>query len=180
MNQDPAPVVEIFLHPGEFFFGGEDTRIRTLLGSCVAITVWHPVRRIGGMCHYMLPARGGSRSGPPEGRYADEAIELFLNEIRAAGTSPYDYQAKIFGGGDQFPGIKRRGGATVSQRNLAAGKALVARQGFTLGTQDLGGTGYRNLIFDVSNGDVWVRKVPTPATAIGTASATAPAEFAFS
>jgi chemotaxis protein CheD len=162
VTRDAAPIVEIFLHPGEFFFGGEDTRIRTLLGSCVAITVWHPVRRIGGMCHYMLPTRGGEPTGAPEGRYADEAIELFLREIRAAGTSPYDYQAKLFGGGDQFPGIERRLGRSISQRNLAAGLQLVDRQGFTLIKQDLGGTGYRSLIFDVSNGDVWMRKVPTP------------------
>lgn len=46
----------VTLQPGEFHFGGANTRIQTLLGSCVAITLWHPIRRIGGMCHYMLPA----------------------------------------------------------------------------------------------------------------------------
>jgi chemotaxis protein CheD len=32
--------------------------IRTVLGSCVSITLWHPVKRVGGMCHFLLPTRG--------------------------------------------------------------------------------------------------------------------------
>ena len=28
-------IVEVFLHPGDFHFGKQDTRIVTLLGSCV-------------------------------------------------------------------------------------------------------------------------------------------------
>ena len=57
---------EIFLQPGEFYFGDAATRIRTLLGSCVAITLWHPARMIGGMCHYMLPNRQ-KHHGPLDG-----------------------------------------------------------------------------------------------------------------
>src|SRR5439155_18563598 len=47
----PTAYLEIFLQPGEWYFGDADTRIRTLLGSCVAITMWHPRRCLGGMCH---------------------------------------------------------------------------------------------------------------------------------
>src|SRR5262245_20243998 len=61
--KSPADVLEIFLQAGEFYFGGEKTRIRTLLGSCVAITVWHPKLRIGGMSHYMLPRSEERRVG---------------------------------------------------------------------------------------------------------------------
>lgn len=83
----PAHVVEIFLQPGESYFGDKNTRIRTLLGSCVSITLWHPHLLIGGMCHYLLPDRGGkSSTGELDGRYADEAIQILLKEVRAAGT----------------------------------------------------------------------------------------------
>ena len=53
----PEPI-DVFLQPGDFYFGEAGTRIRTLLGSCVAITLWHPILHIGGMCHIMLPERG--------------------------------------------------------------------------------------------------------------------------
>jgi hypothetical protein len=61
----PEFFIDIFLQPGEFYFGDHETRIRTLLGSCVAITMWHPRLRIGGMCHYLLPMHRG-RSGKTE------------------------------------------------------------------------------------------------------------------
>ena len=155
----PPHVIEIFLQPGEFYFGDENTRIRTLLGSCVSITMWHPTLRIGGMCHYMLPSRNRPHSGAPDGRYADEAIELFLQELRASGTSPADYEVKLFGGGDMFPQHKKRGGcADVPCRNVGAGRELVKKHGFRIKAEDLGGCGHRNIIFDVWSGHVWVRQ----------------------
>ncbi len=155
----PAHVIEIFLQPGEFYFGDENTRIRTLLGSCVAITMWHPGRRIGGMCHYMLPGRNRPNRGALDGRYADEAVGLFLGELGAAGTRPDEYEVKLFGGGDMFPKQKRRGNCVdVPCRNVAAGRLLVKERGFKVKAEDLGGTGHRQIIFDVWSGHVWVRQ----------------------
>jgi len=64
---DPDGILEIFLGPGDLFFGDRDTRIRTLLGSCVAVTLWHPRAKLGGMCHFVVPTRpaSGWRAGTP-------------------------------------------------------------------------------------------------------------------
>jgi len=51
------PGQALMLMPGELHFGGEVQSLKTLLGSCVALTLWHPKRRIGGMCHFLLPSR---------------------------------------------------------------------------------------------------------------------------
>ena len=50
----PKGVIEVFLQPGELYFGDRYTRLRTLLGSCVSIVLWHREALLGGMCHYML------------------------------------------------------------------------------------------------------------------------------
>lgn len=63
MNKDVTEISEVVLKPGDFYFGGGATRISTLLGSCVSMTLWHPRRKIGGMCHYMLPAAEAFESG---------------------------------------------------------------------------------------------------------------------
>lgn len=39
-------VIDIFLQPGEHYVGDADCTIRTLLGSCVSITLWHPAKLI--------------------------------------------------------------------------------------------------------------------------------------
>ena len=63
-------VQEVFLNPGDFHFAGGHTRIRTLLGSCVSIALWHPERKLGGMCHFILPERGQPAAGQElDGRY---------------------------------------------------------------------------------------------------------------
>ena len=81
--------LEYFLQPGEFQFSDDpDVRLRTLLGSCVAITMWHPRRRYGAMCHYMLPTRGARRTGELDGRLGDEAYLMLLREAGRYGTDP--------------------------------------------------------------------------------------------
>lgn len=159
-------ILEIFLQPGELYFGEGRTRVRTLLGSCVAIAVWHPRRRIGGLCHYMLPSRGPQGRGGVtlaaqlDGRYGDEAMALFLREMRAAGTQPQEYVAKLFGGGRMFPvsgGAFHGAGVDVPHRNVEVGRAIVAEQGMTLAAEHLGGSGHRNLMFEIWSGDAYLR-----------------------
>jgi chemotaxis protein CheD len=159
--QAPHDILEIFLQPGDYYFGEEKTRIRTLLGSCVAITLWHPGRRIGGMCHYMLPHRPQrSASEALDGRYAEEAMAMFRNSLRETGTRPTDYQLKLFGGGQMFQHLDRtRRHVDISQRNVETGRELAARHGFKVQAEDLGGAGHRNVILDLWSGDVWLKKV---------------------
>jgi chemotaxis protein CheD len=156
---EPAGILEIFLGPGDLYFGGHDTRIRTLLGSCVAVTLWHPRALLGGMCHYVVPTRSGPeiRHGL-EGRYADEAFAMPLDEIRNASTSPHDYEVKMFGGGSQFADIEGQA-MDIAARNVDAGLDLLNHHGLSLTSMHLGGTGHRQVVLDVWSGDVWVRHV---------------------
>lgn len=156
MPPPPEGVLEIFLQPGEFHFGDAQTRIRTLLGSCVAIVLWHPRLRIGGMCHFMLPGRARG-AGLLDGRYAGDALKLFLRELRRTGTRPADYQAKVFGGGHMFAGASA---VEVAAANREAARRLLAQESFAVHAEDMGGHGHRNVVFDVWNGDVWIRRVP--------------------
>jgi chemotaxis protein CheD len=131
--------------------------MRTLLGSCVAITMWHPRYRVGGMCHFVLPSRppGAPATPPAPGWYGDDAVALFLDGIAGTGTRPGDYQVKVFGGGHQFddPGV----GDGVPRRNVDAALDLLDRRGWRPATVHVGGTGARVIVLDLATGDVWVR-----------------------
>jgi chemotaxis protein CheD len=151
-------VADVILHPGGYHFGGDGTRIHTVLGSCVSITIWHPGLRVGGMCHYMLPGRCPA-SDPLNARYAEGAVNHFLRDVRQAKTSPAQYEVKMFGGGRQFPHLSPPAPLDVANNNIGAGIALLERHGFHLTARNLGGTGARRLIFDIATGDVWLRSV---------------------
>jgi chemotaxis protein CheD len=152
---EPEFVLDVVLGVGEVHFGDRETRIRTLLGSCVAVTLWHPGARIGGMCHYMVPTRNAPHPDQLSGRYADEALELLLREIDRTGTHPQEYQVKIFGGGNQFSGYAAT--VDVATRNVEAGLELLGRHGLAPISMHLGGTGHRQVVLEIWNGDVWVR-----------------------
>ena len=153
----PNACFDVFLNPGEYYFGDRDTRIRTLLGSCVAITLWHRARRIGGMCHYVLPERAESDGEEPSGRYGADAIEALLSEARSCGTRIADYEFKLFGGGHMFPGIDTPALAMIGDRNIEFARRQLERLGARVVAEHCGGTGHRSLVFDVWSGDVWMR-----------------------
>lgn len=152
--------IDIFLQPGEFYFGDKETRIRTLLGSCVAITLWNPRLQIGGMCHYLLPMRPDDDSTPDlDGRYADSVIALFMQELNKSGTFPADYEVKMFGGGNQFSNQEQKHAMAIPEKNIQAGRRLLKQHGFNITAEHLGGHGHRNVIFDIWSGQVWVKYV---------------------
>lgn len=156
-------VKEVFLQPGEFHFGGRDTRIRTLLGSCVAITMWHPGLQIGGMCHYMLPSRMAKPPSEFDGRYADEAMQLFHRQIRETGTLPGEYQVKFFGGGNMFNMsthcTTQESSDNVAARNVMAARQLLRDHGHNVVAEHVGMHGHRNVMLDIWSGKVWMRHV---------------------
>jgi chemotaxis protein CheD len=153
-------LLDIFLHPGDYYFADRHTRIRTLLGSCVAITFWHPELSVGGMCHFMLPERGSEHKtgNVPDGRFADAAIALLLKEIDAVGAPYREYQVKLFGGGNMFPQNSNKNQLGI--QNIKAARRLVKHYGFTCVAEHLGDIGHRNIIFEVWSGEVWVRHSP--------------------
>ena len=163
-----AASAEIFLQPGELWFGASPACVRTLLGSCVAITLWHPQRKVGGMCHYLLPApptvrRGDDREpqSVADGRYAEGAINWFLECLRDLGAPAKEFQVKMFGGGAQFTTSRGRIDGGIPDSNVAAGHTLLARHGFVLSAEQIGGCGRRHVIFQLATGDVWIRHVAT-------------------
>lgn len=152
---------EVFLGPGEVYFGGPDVTLRTLLGSCVGVTVWHPAKQVGGMGHFVLPRHERARvsAGELDARYAEDLGEVLCSNIRSIGTRTCEYRAQLFGAGAMFSsgGQIPAYGASLQIKNIVAARQLVRRCGFQLVNEHLGGRGYRTLRFDVRSGSVELR-----------------------
>ncbi|GAE04798.1 chemotaxis protein CheD [Paenibacillus sp. JCM 10914] len=55
----------------------------TGLGSCVGLTLYDPLTKIGGMAHIMLPSSAIAREGQLNlSKYADTALPILLNKMR--------------------------------------------------------------------------------------------------
>ncbi len=154
---------KVFLNPGDFVFAESGTHLHTVLGTCVAITLWHPELQIGGMCHYLLPSNPETHAltNPHKsnielnGRYADEAMQLFELSAQLHRTSIEEYQAKIFGGADTFT-KKPPSESLIGAQNVAAAVEMLNDRNINVSVAHVGESGSRKIIFDVETGDVWV------------------------
>ena len=156
--------LEIFLNPGEYAFGSAPARIRTILGSCVAVTFWHPGLRLGAMCHYLLPSRGANVD-EPGGKYAEDVIPLISRHFADMGLLPAAFQVKIFGGSSMFPGLSLGENLNIGAKNIQVGLAVLTRSGFNILNYDLAGGTNRTVVFDLDSGEVWVRQGQVPQAA---------------
>lgn len=152
-----VPGHPLVLMPGQMHFGSEVSSLRTLLGSCVAVTLWHPRKRIGGMCHYLLPSRSRRQGEPADGRYGDEAIEAMVACLRQHRTQPQEYEAHLYGGADTMPdGASMK--FNVGQRNIEMGWSLIDQYGFQLQGVDVGEDVPRTVTLTLATGEVEMRR----------------------
>ena len=151
---------EILLQPGAYVLAGERDAIRTLLGSCVAVTFWHPRRRIGAMCHYLLARRFTPSPMPPDPKYAEDVIPAIRDRFRKLGLGPAEFEVRMFGGSNMFPGLGLDKGLAIGSRNAHEGRKILEDCGFRIHSRDLAGTAHRVVCFSVGDGQVCVRQGP--------------------
>jgi chemotaxis protein CheD len=154
------PVIrDVLLQPGEYAVRDATCRIRTVLGSCVSITLWHEKHRVGAMSHFLLATRGLTPGHTLDARYGEEALTLMLRDLALMGVPAEQCQAKIFGGANMFAEVSRPGVPLVGRRNGESARNLLRGLGIPIQSESLFGCGHRQIVFDVASGDVWSRQV---------------------
>lgn len=121
------------------------------LGSCVSIVLYDPLRKIGGMSHFMLPETPpGKENATPE-RYCDEGIPLFYQDMLNKGASKQHIRAALFGGAEMFP-FMRSPLLKIGTRNVEMSIGLLTNLGVPVLFQETGGSKGRTIEFHVETG----------------------------
>lgn len=95
-----------YLYPGQIIIAQGDCKIRTLLGSCVAVALADTEANIGGMIHFLLPEPMGEDVNEPL-RYGKYSIPELIRELVASGAARQRLQAKVFGGARVLGGVSQ-------------------------------------------------------------------------
>lgn len=119
--------------PGEWAVSTEGETIVTVLGSCVSACMFDPVRRVGGMNHFMLPDDAQDGPGSASARYGGFAMEALVNGLLARGARRGDLVVKLVGGGRMW-----RTSADIGRRNAEFARAWLATEGYRLADERLG------------------------------------------
>jgi chemotaxis protein CheD len=137
-------------------FGDESVRIKTLLGSCVAVTFWHPERRIGAMCHYLLPQRPRPGTGLLDAKYGEDAIAMITETFLQRGLRSSAFEVQMFGGANMFGNLPSGMVPDIGGRNASEGHRILLKAGFQILREDLAGEDPRVILFDIRTGEVSV------------------------
>lgn len=145
----------IYLHPAQMSLCEVPSRVETVLGSCVAVTMWDRRTQIGCICHAVLPL--AKDPGRDPFKYVDSSIRFMIQMLQARRVRLQELEIKLFGGAS-MRGL-RNGRPSVGHQNVQAAMALLTAEGFSLRTSDTGGSAGRKLRFYSATGEVFVKPI---------------------
>lgn len=135
--------------------------ISTVLGSCVAACIRDRESGIGGMNHFMLPARSTSEKSQWENtsvnaaiRYGTNAMEFLINSILSKGGKRNFLEFKIFGGGN-ITGLT----SSIGRYNIKFIKEYMKTEGYSIAAESLGGSHPIILNYSPKSGIAKIRRL---------------------
>jgi len=135
-----------------------DTLTTLGLGSCVGITLFDKIKKIGGMAHVMLPTYKGFE-GQNIAKFADSAIIELVNQLARIGATRQSLVAKLAGGAHMFGRASNNDMLKIGERNAAASMAILKQLGIPIHANDTGGTHGRTLELNTDTGALMIRTV---------------------
>lgn len=133
-----------------------DVLVTYALGSCVGICLLDSLAGIGGLSHIMLPDSTQATSGAATPmRFADTAVPMLISQMVMAGASRSRIKAKIAGGAVMFATASER--FNIGERNIAAVKAALRKEGIPIIAEDVGLDYGRTVFFYPETGIMEVR-----------------------
>jgi chemotaxis protein CheD len=142
-----------YLMPGNIFAHQDEYTVTTVLGSCVSVCLWEPVRKIGGINHYMLPLWNGDGLASP--RYGNIAIAKLIEKMLELGADRNKLKAKVFGGGDVLKVTNSF--LNIGARNVVLAHDLLRDEKIPIISADTGGRNGRKLLYNTRTGVVLVK-----------------------
>lgn len=137
--------------------------LRTLLGSCVAVCLHDPQRKIGGMNHILFVGKAGLKHFNRPARFGVNAMQLLISKMIRLGGRKEAFIAKIFGGSQI---MQNQGGSIATGlKNVAFVKEYLKLESIEIATENTGGTDIRTIFFHTDSGDVYLRR--TSAALVG-------------
>lgn len=154
----------ITLKPAEMFISERPTIVRTVLGSCVAVTMFDAQHRVAAICHALLP-EADTLSNPEDDKpnsykYVNSVIPLMLKKLQTYGVNPQDLEVKLFGGADMLGSRTGKFGfQPVGKSNIEAVIQTIKNQNLRIKVSDVGGVSGRKILFYTHTGEVLLKRI---------------------
>jgi chemotaxis protein CheD len=135
----PAAATKLHVVQGDHCVSADpDASMSTILGSCVAACLYDPVRKVGGMNHFLLADGDGEEAM----RYGAYAMEVLINDLLKMGASRDRLEAKLFGGARMMERL-----SDIGAGNAEFARRFLAAEGIPVVSESLGGRRARRVEF---------------------------------
>lgn len=134
----------------------DDELVTYSLGSCIGVSIWDPVARVGGMIHYMLPDSGLSpekaKANPM--MFADSGIPRMFKAAYKLGASKKRLIVKVAGGSQL---LDDNGTFNIGKRNHVVLRKIFWKNGILIESEHVGGSLSRTLRLNIKTGRVTLK-----------------------
>ena len=158
-NYQAVPIGEVIVSKAP-----EDVLVAYGLGSCVAICLYDPLARVGGMLHALLPTAPGPNShirNPGKlAKFVDQGTPMLVESLLELGARRTRLVAKLCGGAKVLsaPGFED-GPLNIGARNVLAAEAALQTQRLQIRAQDTGGDTGRTVRLYIDDGKVTIKNL---------------------
>lgn len=145
---------------GEMELGEAPSKLVTRgLGSCVAVTLYDPNKKIGGMAHAMLPDIEKVKLKSNPSRFVNYIVRKMCGDLEKHGCYKERFVAKLFGGAHMFGFITSESILNVGEKNVSMAKLCLEELRIKLQAEETGGTFGRTTELDLETGKVLVKTI---------------------
>lgn len=121
------------------------------LGSCIGVTAYDPVVRIGGLLHFQLPSGSADaqRAAQRPLMFADTGMAALLRDLESHGAQKKHLKIKLAGGAQMLNDAAL---FNIGKRNHAAIRKVLWQHGLFVEAEAVGGTTPRSLFLSIATG----------------------------
>ncbi len=125
------------------------------LGSCIAVMLYDPTVRVGGMIHYMLPLSSVSpdKAKVKPAMFADTGVPTLFETMYKMGAKKENMVVKVAGGGKLYDD---KGTFDIGRRNYTVLRKMFWKNKVLIESEDVGGAKSRTARLFVADGRVTI------------------------
>ena len=130
-----------------------DKLVTYALGSCLALMIYDPVEKVGGLLHAMLPH---SKINPVKAKlnpyiFVDTGVPLLFREVYTLGGKKSRMIVKAAGCATPLDNVEM---FKIGERNFILLHRLLLKNNVPLNSKDVGGSISRTVYFNLTTGQV--------------------------
>ena len=134
----------------------DDVIITYALGSCIGISVYDPVAKVGGLLHYMLPdsTLDEKKAKDNPAMFADTGIPTIFKACYRLGAEKKRMIVKAAGGASILDDTNF---FRIGQKNIMAMRKIFWKNNVMLASEDTGANHNRTVRLEMATGKTFVR-----------------------